>query len=263
MMNPSSPHYHIPIVIRGLNKSKRAIAMIDCGASDIFINKRFVHLNKILTHKLDKPRPVYNIDGSLNKAGSITHGVWLSMSIGIYTEKLRFYITNLGPEDIILGGPWFDQVDLIIHWKERSIEIPDSLEDVSDDSDPLKKLPANRQNRRRWVKAGILEHATDELWCHAGFTINASTTKSTELAAKDHESRPAQTFEELVPEAYHEFAKVFSDEEAQRLPQHQDWDHTIDLKPDAPDSMRSKIFPMPLNEQEALDSFLEEHLEKG
>ena len=237
--------------------------MIDCGASDIFINKRFVHLNKILTHKLDKPRPVYNIDGSLNKAGSITHGVWLTMSIGSYTEKLRFYITDLGPEDIILGGPWFDRVDPIIHWKERSIEIPDGPEDISDDSDPLKKLPANRQNRRRWVKAGILEHATDELWCHAGFTINASTTKSTELAAKDHESRPAQTFEELVPEAYHEFAKVFSDEEAQRLPQHQNWDHTIDLKPDAPDSMRSKIFPMPLNEQEALDSFLKEHLEKG
>ena len=40
-------------------------------------------------------------------------------------------------------------------------------------------------------------------------------------------------FKEMVPEYYRDFAKVFSEEESQRLPEHQPWDHAIDLEPDA------------------------------
>ena len=67
----------------------------------------------------------------------------------------------------------------------------------------------------------------------------------------------------MVPAAYHKFAKVFSENESQRLPKHQFWDHTIDLKPDAPETLKSKVYPMPLNEQEALESFIKENLAKG
>jgi len=34
-----------------------------------------------------------------------------------------------------------------------------------------------------------------------------------------------------IPPEFHKYAKVFSDEEAQRLPKHQPWDHKIDLQP--------------------------------
>jgi hypothetical protein len=36
---------------------------------------------------------------------------------------------------------------------------------------------------------------------------------------------------EAIPLAFHKYKKVFSDEEAQRLPKHQPWDHKIDLIP--------------------------------
>jgi hypothetical protein len=56
---------------------------------------------------------------------------------------------------------------------------------------------------------------------------------------------------------------VFSEQESDRLPKHKLYDHTIDLKLDAPETLQSKVYPMPVNEQEELDHFLEENLWKG
>ena len=138
--------------------------------------------------------------------------------------------------------------------------------EVSSDSDINTSHPptpeftpvsANRGQRSEWVKAGILDVRSDELWCCAGMTY------STKIAAEANQAKARKTFEEMVPKEYHRHAKVFSEEESYRLPQHQPWDHAIDLKPDAPESLKSKVYPMPLNEQEALESFLKENLEKG
>ena len=67
----------------------------------------------------------------------------------------------------------------------------------------------------------------------------------------------------MVPSPYRHHAKVFSEKESERLPEHKPWDHAIDLKPDAPETIRTKIYPMSVNEQEELDRFLEENLRKG
>lgn len=67
----------------------------------------------------------------------------------------------------------------------------------------------------------------------------------------------------MVPSVYQKHAKVFSEKESERLPEHKPWDHAIDLKPDAPETMRTKIYPMSANEQEELNRFLEDNLRKG
>ena len=72
-----------------------------------------------------------------------------------------------------------------------------------------------------------------------------------------------KTFKEMIPEYYRDFAKVFSEEESQRLPEHQPWDHAIDLEPDAVKHWKIKSYPMSANEQEELDKFLKEHVSKG
>ena len=91
----------------------------------------------------------------------------------------------------------------------------------------------------------------------------AGFTYSTKLAAEANQAKAQRTFEEMVPKEYHRHAKVFSEEESHRLPKHQPWDHTIDLKPDAPETLRSKVYPLPLNEQGELDKFIEENKAKG
>jgi hypothetical protein len=56
---------------------------------------------------------------------------------------------------------------------------------------------------------------------------------------------------------------VFSEVHSHRLLQHHSWDHAIDLKLDAPETLKSKVYPIPHNEQGALDKFIEEQLAKG
>ena len=244
--------------------------MLDTGATYAFIHERFVRENHVIRRPLSVPIPVRNVDGTPNKAGHITHAVVLTVQLGTYSEKTEFYVTSLGNEDVILGTPWMKTAGVVIDLQDEVVNVRGSPDESNNDPlpDPLQKVPSNRRLRRLWIKAAILEHATEELWCHASFTCNdetiaATTNIATELAAKKHESEAPRSFEEVVPEAYRDFTKVFSDTEAQRMPQHQAWDHSIDLKADAPDSLRAKVFPMSPNEQEALDVFLKEHLEKG
>jgi hypothetical protein len=70
-------------------------------------------------------------------------------------------------------------------------------------------------------------------------------------------------FEEIVPEEYRQHTKVFSEIESKRLPEHKPYDHAINLKPETPETIQSKVYPMPINEQEELDKFLEDNLRKG
>jgi len=46
-------------------------AMVDTGATGDFIDQDFVTQETLLTRKLSQPIPVYNVDGTLNEAGSI------------------------------------------------------------------------------------------------------------------------------------------------------------------------------------------------
>ena len=55
-------------------------ALLDSGATGLFIDRQFVHRNGLKTHILLVPIRVYNVDGSLNQGGSITEEVTLMMS---------------------------------------------------------------------------------------------------------------------------------------------------------------------------------------
>ena len=80
--------------------------MIDSGATSLFIHEDFCKQHRILTVPLKNPITVYNIDGTLNHAGSITHFARLGLTIEDNTQWLDFLITDIGEEDVILGLPW-------------------------------------------------------------------------------------------------------------------------------------------------------------
>jgi len=47
------------------------------------------------------------------------------------------------------------------------------------------------------------------------------------------------------------------------LPPHRPWDHKIELTPNAPNVINSKVYPLSPNEQKVLNEYLEDNLEKG
>jgi len=66
-----------------------------------------------------------------------------------------------------------------------------------------------------------------------------------------------------IPQEYRRHLKVFSETQAQRLPPDRPWNHAIDLKPNAPSSIRGRIYPLTQLENEALKEHLEQQLAKG
>jgi hypothetical protein len=66
-----------------------------------------------------------------------------------------------------------------------------------------------------------------------------------------------------VPEEYHCHAVVFLEEASHRFPPSQPEDHTIQLKPDAPNMIKCKTYPLTKPEMEAAKKFLDENQAMG
>jgi hypothetical protein len=48
-------------------------ALLDCGATENFMDQRMVERLGIGTRKMKQPRRVFNVDGTENKHGTLTH----------------------------------------------------------------------------------------------------------------------------------------------------------------------------------------------
>ena len=99
-------HFHISCYLKGCHRTVKVAAMVDSGATALFIDKKYADSQKMWQIPLEHPIRLHNIDGTLNEAGSITHKVKLRLKIGEDEEQFEFYVTSLGPEKVILGLPW-------------------------------------------------------------------------------------------------------------------------------------------------------------
>ena len=71
---------------------------------------------------LENPFVVYNIDGTLNKMGTIRKYVNLPMIINGRKTMERLLVTGLGKLKIILGFPWLSKQNPVIDWKLGTVQ---------------------------------------------------------------------------------------------------------------------------------------------
>ena len=71
---------------------------------------------------LEKPKRIYNIDNTSNKSGSITHSLELKVTTKGVDRIMRFLVTDIGNEDILLGYPWLATFEPKFGWKDAIIE---------------------------------------------------------------------------------------------------------------------------------------------
>ena len=69
---------------------------LDCGATGKFIDQNYTRDKGLKTEPLKEPIKVYNVDGTLNKQGTIRQYVDLNIEIHGRTCKERFLVTGLG-----------------------------------------------------------------------------------------------------------------------------------------------------------------------
>src|SRR6266702_45677 len=233
---------HIPVSIRTSNAMADIKALVDSGSTDCFMSENLIRRMKLGKRPLQRPRKIWNIDNTANRAGEITHYITLDIQTGGIRKTIQFLVTNIGNEDIILGYPWMAAFEPQFTWKNGVInekELPVILRSVN----PL--IPGKDPIIAR-VRG--TEHESQ-----------LAVTTSTELAIQAQQ----YTKKVEVPPEYQHFAKVFSEQESKRFPPKRAWDHAIEFKKDAPDAVDCKVYPMNRIEDEAVRKFLHDELEKG
>ena len=81
-------------------------ALLDSGATGIFVDKKFVEKHGFKLEKLDQPVEVKNVNGISNSGGNITHELECNVFYRGHHERLRMDVCNLGRMKMILGMPW-------------------------------------------------------------------------------------------------------------------------------------------------------------
>ena len=81
-------------------------ALLDSGATGIFMDKRMVARHRFKLQKLERPIMVRNMNGTNNSGGAITYQVEVNIYYKGHIERIRIDICDLGKIEIILGMPW-------------------------------------------------------------------------------------------------------------------------------------------------------------
>src|SRR6266436_7438435 len=96
-------------------------ALLDSGATGMFVNQAFAQKHKLKTHPLPNPVPVHNINGTPNKNGSIMEEVKVILQYGQHMEKACLTVTNLRWQTIIIGHLWLTHHNLEVDWACQSV----------------------------------------------------------------------------------------------------------------------------------------------
>jgi hypothetical protein len=244
----------IPVSIRASYNMADIKALVDSGATDNFIHPNFVRRMGLGQRELDKPKNIYNINDTTNKSGQITHYLSLAITTAGKMQEMRFLIMDIGREDVLLGYPWLSTYEPRFSWRHGTID---------ESNLPIVLRTINPNNRKdvvlRYLSTDERAKIVAELEHEVGGEPPTIRNASVELAVA------AQQYMKKVeiPKEYQKFAKVFSKEESQRFPPKRSCDHAIEFKPGALDAIKCKIYPMMRAEDEALDVFIDEQLEKG
>jgi len=211
------------VFIHSKSKRAEAIALLDSEATENFININYAKKLGIPIQRLAYERRLFNMDGTPNKAGSLKYYMDMSTRTGEKKTQLQYFLTDLGENQVILGYPWFASAQPRIDWAKGWIDYM-QLPIVLRSNDVDKAIFTTRTKGRKM----IIRHVQ---------------------------------VDERIPHQYRAFADIFSDQESKRYPPKRPWDHQIELKPEAPTTLISKMIPLSITKQQELKEFIKEHKE--
>ena len=190
---------------------------------------------------LDQPVAVFNVDGTRNQDGDITHSLGGIVEYQGHREETRFEITKLGSILVILGHTWLTRHNPEIDWVTGQVT--------------LNRCPKNCFSlwpQGKWLRS-------EESWERANQEFIYRTIRRLEDELEAKEIPQKQDPASLVPRELHEYLSVFSEKESERMPDRKAWDHAIDLK-EGFVPKKGRIIPLSVDEQEEVRNFVKDHL---
>jgi len=98
-------------------------ALLDSGAMGNFIDRDFVHTKGINTWGISRPIPVYNVDGSPNKAGQISEVVDVVLCYKTHSERTLLAVSSLGKQNMILSYTWLKDHNPEVNWQTGEVQM--------------------------------------------------------------------------------------------------------------------------------------------
>ena len=130
----SSLKLKVSIKIMDTGEVKSLQFSVNSGATGLFIEQEYVKANQLTTQSLSKPILVYNANGTLNEAGSITEMVDLMLRYKHHSGRALFAVTGLGKQSIILGHSWLQTHNPEINWATGEVKMLHCSARLSEDT---------------------------------------------------------------------------------------------------------------------------------
>jgi hypothetical protein len=171
------------------SRSKRAksVTLLDSEATENFINISYTQKLNLPIWRLTQERRLFNVNGTLNKAGTLKYHTNIVTRTGTKRMWLHYFLTDLGDNQVILGYLWFASAQPQIDWAKGWIDyqqLPIVLRTDDADNTIFTTWIKGRKAIIRWAKV-----------------------------------------DERIPHLYRMFANVFSDqEESKKFPPKWPWD---------------------------------------
>lgn len=265
-------HLNLPVTLTGRNRSAATRALLDSGASTIFINSAFVKKHNVTLARLDAPITLRNADGSQNAIGLITHEARLLMTIGRHQEEVVASVANTGEDDLILGIDWLRLHNPEIDWEQGQVQFsrcPSWCRGMPE----RRTAPAWREEYRA-KKMALVKTEEKELSVAeevpgeepeddtVAYKLAATYTHSQAIAEQRAVKEGTKSLEELIPKEFLDYTHIFSKAASERMPTSKPYDHPIDLE-EGKVPPYSKIYPMAPAEKSVMDAWIDEQLAKG
>ena len=113
----------IPVSFHTALKMAELLAFLDSGATECFVSQQFIDTHKLGTHLMTVPRKLQNANRFPNAGGGLTHFTELEVFTGDTPHVLRFYIADMGPDDLVLGYPWFAATNAQPNWATGTLPV--------------------------------------------------------------------------------------------------------------------------------------------
>jgi hypothetical protein len=251
-------------------------AMTDSGATQLFIDIDFAKSNNIPLVLKAIPFTLEVVDGRPISSGDVIFETMpIQLQIGQHTESIVLNATRLGHYPIILGIPWLKLHDPLIVWSKHQLSFVSEycaqnclknsvmVTALAEYPESLMKMSKNRDSNS--FSKGIPSSTLPAVSIVSAVTFGKSSHQRQIYLMKlsevlDHASSPQMM--STLPVEFQEFQDVFKKENADKLPEHRSYDHTIPLESDKSPPF-GPIYSLSEVELKALREYIEENLSKG
>ena len=266
--------------------------LIDSGAGSEFIDQNYARSLKLSLQELAKLIPALNVDG--NPWQERNHQTLCQSWPGyLWTKTNNTIIGNrTWQQKIILRFPWLQKHNPIINWQTGTFEwqyiswtvdfrkhikdllaklLPKPTITKEEDSDKWLMWTVNVpetdcQNTSISPLIEIQEQIMDEgAWENSEMNsvwICSKTNLVTNMVIAENLKKEDLNDKQIVPPEFHKYLDIFDKKWASWFPDKQPWNLKIEMKP----GFKPKLFKnydLTPAEQNKLDKFLKENLEKG